>query len=227
MIEIEVNDKVIEIEPHMTIGQYQDFIQNKTIYEKDPARLLSLYLKIPVNEIKDLPKEQVDFVEQYISNEMIKDFEVDELYETFVFDGIEYGLENDWSKLAWGAWVDFQVLSSDNVQQNIHRIMAILYRPIISKGKKGKYKIEPYRAAEIEDRAELFKDIAIKYWLGASSFFLLISTIYTNNIKNSLKSMNKMNRLIMKGWMVLPKWIKRRLQLDSILLSPINSAKKI
>ena len=74
---------------------------------------------------------------------MIKDFQVDELYNTFEFDGIEYGLENDWTKLSWGAWVDFQVLSSENTQQNIHTIMAILYRPIISKGKRENIRFHP------------------------------------------------------------------------------------
>ncbi len=227
MIEIEINSELVQIQPHMSIGQYQMYIQNQKIYENSPARLLSLYLNVPLNDIKDLPKEQVEFVEQYISSEMIKDFQVDELYNTFEFDGVEYGLENDWSKLAWGAWVDLQVLTTDNIQQNIHTIMAILYRPIISKGKKGKYKIKPYKAAEIEERADIFRDIPIKYWLGASSFFFLVSTIYTNNIKNSLKLTNKVNNLMTKGWMILPKWIKSRLPLDSILLSPTNSVGKI
>ena len=158
---------------------------------------------------------------------MIKDFQVDELYNTFEFDGIEYGLENDWTKLSWGAWVDFQVLSSENTQQNIHTIMAILYRPVISKGKKGKYKISPYKSSEIDERAEVFKDIPIKYWLGASGFFLLLSTIYINNIKNSLNWMKRINNWMTMGWKILPKWVKQRLPLDSILLSPTISAKKM
>ena len=33
MIEIEYKDEVIKIEPHMTIGQYQDFIQNEEVYK--------------------------------------------------------------------------------------------------------------------------------------------------------------------------------------------------
>ena len=227
MIEIEYKDEVIKIEPHMTIGQYQDFIQNEEVYKNNPARLLSLYLKIPLHDLKDLPREQVEFVEEYISSEMIKDFQVDELYNTFEFDGIEYGLENDWTKLSWGAWVDFQVLSSENTQQNIHTIMAILYRPVISKGKKGKYKISPYKSSEIDERAEVFKDIPIKYWLGASGFFLLLSTIYINNIKNSLNWMKRINNWMTMGWKILPKWVKQRLPLDSILLSPTISAKKM
>ena len=75
-------------------------------------------------------------------------------------------MENDWSKLAWGAWVDFQVWSSSNIQENIHLLMAVLYRPVISKGKKGKYVIEKYKSEEIEDRelvASISQDLAEKF----------------------------------------------------------------
>jgi hypothetical protein len=218
MIEIEFKDEVIKLEPHMTIGQYQDFVQNEEMYKNNPARLLSLYLKIPLHDLKDLPKNQVEFVEEYITGEMIKDFQVDELYNTFEFDGVEYGLENDWSKLAWGAWMDMEVFSSEKIEENIHLIMSILYRPITER-KNGKYKISPYKADEIEDRAYEFRQLPIKYWFGASSFFFLTATIYTSNIKSSLMWTNKTNQMIVKGWEILPKWVKKRLPLDTILVS--------
>jgi hypothetical protein len=228
MIEVVMDDdRVIKVSPHMTIGQYQKFIKNNDLYKNNPAELLSLYLNISIAELKDLPLAQVKMVESYITNEMAKDFSKDEMYETFEFDGVEYGLENDWGKLSWGAWVDFQVYSSENIEENIHLLMATLYRPVISRDKKGKYKIEKYKSDEIEDRAVQFKDLPILYWFGASGFFLLISTIYINNIKNSLVWMKKMNDLIMKGWEILPKWLKKRLPLDSILLSPTNLRGKI
>jgi hypothetical protein len=146
----------------------------------------------------------------------------DKLYNVFTHNGVEYGLENDWSKLAWGAWMDMEVFSSEKIEENIHLIMSILYRPIVEK-KYGKYKISPYKADEIEDRAYEFRQLPIKYWFGASSFFFLTATLYTNNIKSSLTWTNKMNQRIKMGWEILPKWVKKRLPLDTILLSHSTS----
>ena len=103
--------------------------------------------------------------------------------------------------------------------------MAILYRPITER-KNGKYKIKPYKADEIEDRAYEFRQLPIKYWFGASSFFFLTATIYTSNIKSSLELTNKTNQMIMKGWKILPKWVKKRLPLDTILVSHSISQEK-
>jgi hypothetical protein len=222
MIEVVMEDKVVEVSPHMTIGQYQKFIRNQEHYKKNPVDLLSLYLGITTGQLKDLPVSQVEMVENYITNEMAKDFEKDELHTNFEFNGVEYGLENDWSKLAWGAWVDFQVWSSESIQENIHLLMAVLYRPVISKGKKGKYVIEKYKSDDVEDRAIQFKDLPVMYWLGAASFFFLMSTLYINNIRNSLVLTNKVNKQILRGWKILPKWLQKRIPLDSILVSPTN-----
>jgi hypothetical protein len=227
MIEVVLEDKVIKVSPHMTIGQYQQFVRNKEIYKNNPTRLLSLYLDLPMHQLRDLPLSSVQMVESYITNEMSKDFTKDEMVEVFEYDGVEYGIENDWGKLSWGAWVDFQVYSSENIEENIHLIMATLYRPIVSRNKKGKYKIEKYKSEDIEDRAEIFRNIPVLYWFGASGFFLLISTLYLDNIKNSLIMTNKANQMLMKGWKVLPKFLQKIIPLDSILLSHTNLQGKI
>ena len=170
MIEIQLNDKVVEVKEEMTISQYQNYQKYKELYDKEPGRLLAMYLNVSYNELKDIPKPQVDFVQNYLTGQMMGAEYKDETHFKFTHNGILYGLENDWAKLAWGAWVDLEVFTSDNLDENIHRIMAILYRPITEEGKK-KYKIEPYKSDDIEDRAEIFKELPIKYWFGAASFF--------------------------------------------------------
>jgi hypothetical protein len=225
MIEIQLEDRIIEVKEELTISQYQMIHQYKEIYISEPAKLLAMYLDISVNELKDLPLEQVQFVENYLTDILAVQEMKDELFNSFTFEGVEYGLENDWSKLSWGAWTDLEVYSSKDIEQNIHKIMAILYRPVLNwKGKK--FIIDRYRASEIEERAELFKKLPAKYWFGVCGFFLLVSTVYINNLKNSLSSVNRANQLIEKGWKILPKWIKRMLPLDSILISHTTLQKK-
>jgi len=218
MIEIQLNDRVVKVEPEITIEQFQRLQNKEELYKTSMPDLLSLLLKVPVNELKDLPLNQMEFVQSYLMSQMTESSLKDELYNIFTHNGVEYGLENDWSKLAWGAWMDMEVFSSEKIEENIHLIMAILYRPVIER-KNGKYKIAPCKADEIEDRAYEFRQLPIKYWFGASSFFFLTATIYTNNIKSSLEWTNRMNNRIQMGWEILPKWVKKRLPLDTILVS--------
>lgn len=219
MIEIVLNDKVVEVSPDMTIGQFQRIYKDQETYSKNPAQLLALYLNVSLYELKDLPVEQVQFVEEYLTNSLAVNEFKDETHFIIRHKGVEYGLENDWSKLAWGAWMDLEVYSAEKIEDNIHRIMAILYRPI-KEYKKDKYVLEPYKASEIEDRAELFKELPFKYWAGCSTFFLLIVSQYMSNMQSSLNMTNKINGLMMKGWKILPKWLQRRLPIDSILILP-------
>jgi len=225
-IEIQLNDRVIKVQPEITIEQFQRLQNKEEIYKTSPPDLLSLFLNVPVNELKDLPLNQMEFVQSYLMSQMTESSLKDELYNVFTHNGVEYGLENDWTKLAWGGWVDLEVFSSENIEQNIHYIMAILYRPIKEK-KKGKYILQPYKADEIEDRANEFLTLPVNYWFGASVFFFITGNLYISNLESSLIMKNKMNKMIAKGWKILPKWVKEKLPLDSILISPTNSQPKI
>jgi len=226
MIEIEIEDKIVEVKPYLTIQQYQRLKGNEEKYLNSSVATLSLYTGIPVNQLKDLPVEQVNFVQEYITSQLTEKSVSDELHNVFTHNGVEYGLENDWTKLAWGGWVDLEVFSSENIEQNIHYIMAILYRPIKEK-KKGNYILQPYKADEIEDRANEFLTLPVNYWFGASVFFFITGNLYISSLESSLIMKNKMNKMIAKGWKILPKWVKEKLPLDSILISPTNSQPKI
>ena len=221
MIELEIEDKIVQVKPHLTIQQYQRLKSNEEKYQNSSVETLSLYTDIPVNQLKDLPLEQVNFVQEYITSQITYNSMKDELHNIFSHNGVEYGLENDWTKLAWGGWVDLEVFASDKIEDNIHYIMAVLYRPVIDR-KKGKYTIKPYKADDIEDRANEFLTLPVNYWFGASVFFFITGNLYISNLESSLIMKNKLNRMMMKGWEILPKWVKKKLPLDSILISPTN-----
>ena len=221
MIQIEVEYKVVEVNPYLTIGQYQNLKRNMDSYKDDPTALLSLYTNIPVRQLKNLPLEQVKFVQEYITTQFTDKSISDELHNVFTHNGVEYGLENNWQKLAWGAWVDLEVFSSDDIEENIHLLMSVLYRPIKER-KKNKYVLEPYDADTIEERANEFLTLPVNYWFGVSVFFFITVNLYMKDIESSLTMKNKLNQMIVKGWKILPKWVKRKLPLDSILTLPTN-----
>ena len=221
MIQIEVEDKIVKVNPYLTIGQYQNLKRNMDSYKDDPTALLSLYTNIPVRQLKNLPLEQVKFVQEYITTQFTDKSISDELHNVFTHNGVEYGLENNWQKLAWGAWVDLEVFSSDDIEENIHLLMSVLYRPIKER-KKNKYVLEPYDADTIEERANEFLTLPVNYWFGVSVFFFITVNLYMKDIESSLTMKNKLNQMIVMGWKILPKWVKRKLPLDSILTLPTN-----
>jgi hypothetical protein len=228
MIELVIDDEVVKVPEEITLGIYQEINSQPERY-KNNLQMISLFTNLTVHELKNMTKEQIELIEGFVGSKMVFPNE-NELVLTFEYEGVEYGLENDWSKMAFGAWVDLEVYSAEEkIHQNLDKIMAVLYRPIISKDKKDpkKYKIAPYKSEEIEPRAEIMKLVPVRYWLGVSTFFLQIVSIYIDNMKSSLNMMNEQQRMIMKGWKMLPKWIQKKLPLDSILPSPTNWQKKI
>lgn len=225
MIEVLLGDEVVKVNTEMSIGQFQTYFREQQKFNKDTLELLSLYLGIEKKKLKEYPKSQVDFILHYLTNEITK-VDKDKLVETFMHDGVEYGLEKEWNKLAWGAWQDLEVLSAENIEDNIHHIMSILYRPIVSKN-KDKYTITPYDEDEIMGRLELFKELPISYWFGVSSFFFQIAQLYITDLESSLNLMTKYKKLMTRGWKTLPKWVRKRVPLASILPSLSNSQMRI
>ncbi len=226
-LELMIGDDVLQVPEEITIGIYQEFQKNPEKY-KDPLRIISMYTGLTMRELKNMDVESVKLIEYFISDKLVLP-DKNELVMTFFQDGIEYGLENDWSKLPFGAWVDFEVYSSDNIYENIDKIMAVLYRPVVSHDKKDpmKYTIAPYDSEEILERANIMRLVPVRYWLGASLFFSQIVSIYITNIRASLVQTMKLQKATMRGWKILPKFLRKRLPLDSILPSYTDSQKKM
>jgi hypothetical protein len=225
MIEILLGEDVVKIDTEMSIGQFQTYIKDQQKYNADTLSLLSLFLGVDKKKLKKYPKNQIDFVLGYITNEISKPNK-DKLVETFIHDGIEMGLENRWNKLAWGAWQDLEVLSSENIESNIHHIMAILYRPIVGRNKDS-YELLEYDEDDILSRKEMMKELPISYWFGVSAFFFQIAELYITDLKNSLNWMKKYQTIMLRGWKILPQWVKKKVPLVSILPSHSNSQMKI
>jgi hypothetical protein len=214
MIQVKVDNILIDVKSDLTIEKYQK-IQKNPIKYNDPNEVLSLYLDLPVDELKDLPKQDVKFVENYITEQIIMN-DKQQVHVTFEHDGVLYGMENDWKNIKWGQWVDMEIFSQpDNINDSIHMIMSLLYRPVISQ-KGTEYTIEPYKSSEVIKRGEVMKQVPVKYWFGCSTFFLLISRQLVENTKNSLEVKKRLNRILKPILKRLPKFLHPKLLRDSI-----------
>lgn len=76
--------------------------------------------------LQDLDKIGGKIIELFSDN--TEDVDIQEYYRIDI-DGTVYGLEPDFNKMELGAYIDMIPLLED-VTANIHRIMAILYRPV-------------------------------------------------------------------------------------------------
>ena len=229
MITINLGNEKVMVEEYIPIEIFQQIQKNPLKYNNSDE-LLALYLKKDIEQIREYPMEQIEFVEGYLTSILQEAPQEIKLESIIEYDGVRYGLENEWNKIKWGMWVDMEVFSqADKINDHIHLLMGILYRPIVSENKKG-YKIEPYNSNTLNDRAEIMKKLDTKYWFGAASFFLETSHQYIKGMQRSLKwkmtmwkIMNKLNTLMMK----LPSFLRPKRLQDFISNSPIPLQEKI
>lgn len=214
MIEVKIDDKLIKIDPQLTIGRYQKIQQNPGKYVT-PTQILALYMDIDPEELKQMPVDEIKYIESIITKHN-EDPKTDVVL-TFEYNGVTYGMENDWGNMTWGQWTDLEVFSQkDKVQENIHIIMALLYRPIIINDGKS-YTLEKFDSKTVMKRAEIFKHIPVDYWFGASTFFLLMSTMFIKDMESSLRVMTQVKKILWRGMKILPNFLIPKRLRDFIL----------
>jgi hypothetical protein len=214
MIEVLIDDKVVKVNPHLTVEKYQKIMKNPIKYNSQ-TELLALYLDLTADELRELPVEQIRFVESALSQHLLKPPTNDIIF-TFSYKGVTYGLENDWSNMKWGQWVDLEVYSQqDKMYENLHRVLALLYRPIkIENGTK--YKLTEFKSSDVDERAEVMKQVDVIIWYSVSAFFLHILKEFTTRINTSLKVKMKIENHLKPILKILPKWLHPKPLRDSI-----------
>jgi hypothetical protein len=106
-------------------------------------------------------------------------------HRSFLHNGQLYGfLEMD--SITLGEFADMDVLKhSPDSQQQLHTMMAILYRPAIMVTESWMV-VDPYDSDALAQRAEEFKELPLKYVYGALNFFLQVSKYLFEGTLNSL-----------------------------------------
>jgi hypothetical protein len=152
-----------------------------------------------MEDIRIIPAEILDTMwNEFVHNCFdLGDGSVDNI---ITIDGKSYGLINV-KGLTVGEMADIDVLKNHPVLNfNLHKIMAILYRPLIS---KLPFKIEPYSSETFEERAELFAEkMPVKVALNTAVFFL--------NILGNLKE-------VTKDFLAKPKAEKKKKILNALI----------
>ena len=162
--------------------EISDLIKDETSIH-DRMKVFQIVTGCDMEEIRIIPAEILDTMwNEFVHNCFdLGDGSVDNI---ITIDGKSYGLINV-KGLTVGEMADIDVLKNHPILNfNLHKIMAILYRPLIS---KLPFKIEPYSSETFEERAELFAEkMPVKVALNTAVFFLNILGSLNGVIKDSL-----------------------------------------
>ena len=153
----------------ITIEMYQKFekLKRKKLKEQDfNIEVLGI--------ICGLDKEMIDRMEARSLNKVLKSISflaiepnTDELQKKVEWNGVKYGFIPNISEITTGEYVDIEEHCKDG-QKNLHKIMSILYRPIV-KETKTRYSIAEYKPSE--ELEEQFLDFPVLPSISALSFF--------------------------------------------------------
>tara|TARA_R110002020_G_scaffold209230_2_gene415193 strand:+ start:7106 stop:7732 length:627 start_codon:yes stop_codon:yes gene_type:complete len=130
--------------------------------------IVTILSDVPEKDILRLPVKNINQLGLHLTK-FLKTLPNDELNHTLKIKGVEYGFHPKLSDISFGEWVDIDALITAGANDNLHKIMSILYRPIIAK-KGDKYQIEPYEPCK--DREQIMLDnLTVGDFYGVSVFF--------------------------------------------------------
>jgi len=165
----------------ITLEQYQRFLKVQEINKEDEYVLQLKMIEIFCNvDYKDCRNIKFSDVEKIIEV-LTKTFqEKPELVTTFKMGGVEYGFIPNLQEISFGEYIDLDSFLPS--EQDLHRAMNVLYRPIVNKA-AGKYSIAEYDI----DTKEIMKQIKLDAVLGSLFFFQSLGLELLNVTSNYLQ----------------------------------------
>ena len=172
-IKITAPDSLNEI----TLGQYQEFLSIENPTDEDVINVFlglspAVIAKIPALEVKRLTRH----VSELLNTE--PDFE-----PKFKMRGISYGFIPNLERMSYGENIDVMkyLPKEDADWADMHKAMAVLYRPIQLDRKNG-YLIEPYKGTS--ETAKLMKEMPLGVVISSLLFFYDLA----NDLLNAIPS---------------------------------------
>lgn len=177
------------------------------------VRLISILSGAPEDELRDMDADKFNDVWDRTSDGPLSALTDTGFKKEVEIDGTKYGFIN-LSKLTVGELADMDTLKSHpQVSRQLHKMMAILYRPLNEDGTIKQYDDEGF-----DERAELFlKKMEISHVTTAIDFFFHITRISLNSMMDSLIPM--IQEMLMNLTSQEMEDVTKRLQEDGVTLS--------
>ena len=149
----------------------------------DSVRVLS---DIPKKLIEQLTIKDVAFILEKAT--VLQ--EEGKLKHKITMHGVDYGFHPNLELISIGEYADIEQYVSNGLESNMHNIMAVLYRPILSEDKDN-YTITAYDSDKFDIRAEVFKKMKAKDVNSALVFFWTLGNELLNILPQFLETLQK------------------------------------
>jgi hypothetical protein len=181
-VELYIPDTLSEI----TLGKYQKYLKIQEQNEDDSflaIKMIEIFCGLKAQTIMKLKATSIKDITKILTNMLS---EKPQLVKRFYMNDKEYGFIPKLEDMTFGEYVDLDTYIGDF--ENIHRAMAVLYRPI--KHSSGdRYSIEEY---EGED-SERMKDMPMDAVLSSILFFYHLGMDLSNLMMNYLEEEEETN----------------------------------
>jgi len=168
------------------LSQWQDYSKildkNKGQEDSDFVKLkmLNIFCGLDMNKARDLQLSTFDSIIDHI-NSLFGN--IPDRVHQFTLRGtdnveVTFGLIPNLDKMSYGEFLDLEKYLFDD--KELHRAMAVLYRPLITGKGKDRYLIHKYKGTD--DLAEVMKDTPIDAVLSSRVFFYRLAkklSLYT------------------------------------------------
>ena len=168
----------------ITLGQYQEFDKLDLTKESEvQSKMIEIFCKVPVEVVRSMKAKDITDICVIINNMFDTEHQ---FINRFQMNGIDYGFIPDLENMSFGEYVDLDTFIGDN--DNLHRAMNVLYRPIdLKQGQR--YTLKEYNPDTNEDA----KNYPLDAVFGAIVFFYNLGKDLSTVILNSSSKQNEEN----------------------------------
>lgn len=166
-VKLIVPDSLAEV----TLGQYQHYLEaTKDMDELEDAhemnkKLIEAFCGIEYDLVDYIPIKQVESLLETLRMAFERDYDLTTRFDLL---DVDMGFIPKLDDMSLGEYIDCESYIGE--WQDMHKAMAVLYRPVNFKS-KDKYTIAPYKPSE--DIQELMKDMPLSVVMGSMVFFIV------------------------------------------------------
>jgi len=123
---------------------------------EETLETISVLSDIPKKIIKELSINDVAAIMKKLA--LLQESANNKLKKIITLDGVEYGFHPNLEEITLGEYADIETYMKDGIENNLPKLMSVLYRPITEKHGNN-YSIEAYGISDTRIRAEKFKNM--------------------------------------------------------------------
>lgn len=174
----------------ITIRRFQDYTRSIDIAKTDREKVFAT-----ITTMCGLTDEEAEALPQKDANKIVESLAFlldapsgdEPLVQTFVFREVAFGFIPNWTRLTLGEYVDLETYTaSGNMVENLHKAMAVMYRPINNTA-LHQYDIVEY--VPNEDMEQVMLDLTMDIAVSASVFFYNIAERFAADMRHYLNQL--------------------------------------